>query len=195
VRIAKDGSIPRDNPFVGRDGARPGDALALAGPVGLAAAGFALLDRGISPSSAAAEHAIRAFRRPVARIDAGLRAAARARAAIDVSDGLVADLGHLCARSGVGAEIDVAMLPRSSAMLTHFHDADAIDFALGGGDDYELCFTVPADRAGEVGATLSRLGCGATRIGRIVEGAGVRVLDEHGHVHEPARSGWNHFAA
>jgi thiamine-monophosphate kinase len=112
-----------------------------------------------------------------------------------VSDGLVADLGHICAASGVGADIEAAMLPRSSALLTHFSEADALDFALGGGDDYELCFTVPADRAAEVGTTLSRLGCGATRIGRIVEGAGVRVLDEHGHVHEPAQTGWNHFTA
>jgi len=175
-----------------RSGARVGDVVMVTGTLGDAAAGLRCL---AEPDPSLYGALVERLNRPTPRVSAGQALRGMATACIDLSDGLVADLGHICAASGVGADIEAAMLPRSSALLTHFSEADALDFALGGGDDYELCFTVPADRAGEVGATLSRLGCGATRIGRIVEGAGVRVLDEHGHVHEPARSGWNHFAA
>lgn len=175
-----------------RSGARVGDVVMVTGTLGDAAAGLRCL---AEPDPSLYGALVERLNRPTPRVSAGQALRGMATACIDVSDGLVADLGHICAASGVGADIEAAMLPRSSALLTHFSDADTLDFALGGGDDYELCFTVPADRAGEVGATLSRLGCGATRIGRIVEGAGVRVLDEHGNVHEPARCGWNHFAA
>jgi thiamine-monophosphate kinase len=119
----------------------------------------------------------------------------RASACIDVSDGLLADLGHICAASNVGAEIEAALLPRSSALLDRFDDARARDFALSGGDDYELCFTVPPQRVASVQADLARLGCGATRIGRIVEGQGVKVRDADGQWLEPAQQGWDHFRA
>jgi thiamine-monophosphate kinase len=95
----------------------------------------------------------------------------------------------------VGAELDAALLPRSPALLGAFDAAAARDFALAGGDDYELCFAVPAALAGEVQADLARLGCGATRIGRIVAGDGVRVRGEDGAWLETARRGWDHFAA
>jgi thiamine-monophosphate kinase len=175
-----------------RSGARVGDVVMVTGTLGDAAAGLRCL---AEPDASAYAALVERLNRPTPRVSAGQALRGIATACIDVSDGLVADLGHICAASGVGADIDAAMLPRSSALLTHFTERDALDFALGGGDDYELCFTVPADRAGEVGATLARLGCGATRVGRIVEGAGVRVLDEEGGVYEPARAGWNHFAA
>ena len=175
-----------------RSGARVGDVVMVTGTLGDAAAGLrCLAEADASPYAALIER----LHRPTPRVSAGQALRGVATACIDVSDGLVADLGHICAASGVGIDVEAAMLPRSSALLTHFADADALDFALGGGDDYELCFTVPADLASEAGATLARLGCGATRIGRVVEGAGVRVLDEHGQVYEPARAGWNHFAA
>ncbi|HEY4291539.1 thiamine-phosphate kinase [Luteibacter sp.] len=175
-----------------RSGARVGDVVMVTGTLGDAAAGLrCLAESDALPYAGLVER----LNRPTPRVSAGQALRGIATACIDVSDGLVADLGHICAASGVGADIDAAMLPRSSALLTHFADADALDFALGGGDDYELCFTVPADRAGEVGATMARLGCGATRVGRIVDGSGVRVFDGNGNVYEPARAGWNHFAA
>jgi len=175
-----------------RSGARVGDVVMVTGTLGDAAAGLrCLAEADISPYAALVER----LNRPTPRVSAGQALRGIATSCIDISDGLVADLGHICAASGVAAEIDAAMLPRSSAMLTHFSESDSIDLALGGGDDYELCFTVPADQAGEVGAIMARIGCGSTRIGRIVEGAGVRVHDEAGETITLAQTGWNHFAA
>ncbi|WP_437636036.1 thiamine-phosphate kinase [Sorangium sp. So ce854] len=172
-----------------RDGARPGDALALAGPVGLAAAGFALLDRGISPAGAAAERAVQAFRRPVARIDAGLRAAAVARAAIDVSDGLAADLGHLARASGVRVLLDPAALVgadlRDAAALL---GADALELALHGGEDYAVVVAGP-----DLGSLP-----GFVAIGRCApreQGASdVALLGPEGQVTSVAARGYDHFA-
>ncbi len=175
-----------------RSGARVGDVVMVTGTLGDAAAGLrCLAEADASPYAVLVDR----LNRPTPRVSAGQALRGIATACIDISDGLVADLGHICTASGVGIDIEALLLPRSSALLTHFAEADALDFALGGGDDYELCFTVPADRAGELSSTMARLGCGATRIGRVVEGSGVRVLDERGGVHEPSRIGWNHFAA
>lgn len=174
-----------------RSGARVGDVVMVTGTLGDAAAGLrCLAEADIAPYASLVER----LNRPTPRVAAGQALRGIATACVDVSDGLVADLGHICNKSRVGAEIDPALLPHSSAMLTNFHDVDAIAFALSGGDDYELCFTVPADKASDVAADLARVGCGATRIGRIVEGEGVRVIDAAGQVRKPERAGWNHFA-
>jgi thiamine-monophosphate kinase len=191
VTVAVHGFTPPGEAML-RSGARPGDIVMVTGTLGDAAAGLRCLDE---PDPSAYAPLVDRLNRPTPRVAAGQALRGIATACIDVSDGLVADLGHICAQSGVGADIDPALLPRSSGMLTHFHDDDAMAFALSGGDDYELCFTVPAERAGEVGADLARIGCGATRIGRVVEGHGVRLLDAAGTAREPARAGWNHFAA
>lgn len=192
LSVAVHGFVPAGEALT-RAGARPGDAVLVTGTLGDAAAGLQVLrDRRDVPQRDAL---LTRLHRPAPRLAAGLALRGRARACIDVSDGLLADLGHVCTASGVGAEIEAALLPRSPALLGAFDAAAARDFALAGGDDYELCFTVPAALAGEVQADLARLGCGATRIGRIVEGDGVRVRGEDGAWLEPERQGWDHFAA
>lgn len=191
VTVAVHGFTAPDEALL-RSTARVGDVVMVTGTLGDAAAGLrCLAEADTSPYA----ELIGRLNRPTPRVAVGQALRGIVTACIDVSDGLVADLGHICAKSGVGADIDAALLPRSSAMIAHFHDADAIDFALGGGDDYELCFTVPAERAGDLSADLARLGCGATRIGRIVEGQGVRVIGTDGETLAPSRAGWNHFAA
>ena len=132
--------------------------------------------------------------RPEPRVAAGLALRAIASACIDVSDGLLADLGHVCTASGAGAELDVDALPLSSALTTAFDAATCRELALAGGDDYELCFTVAGAREAEMQAALARKGCEATRIGRIVAGSGVRVLDAHGNEVATPRAGWEHFS-
>jgi len=132
--------------------------------------------------------------RPEPRIAAGLALRDVASACIDVSDGLLADLGHICEASGMGAVVEADALPLSSAMLALFEADERRAFALSGGDDYELCFTASVDRADRIAADFARLGFGAARIGRIVAEAGVRVRDANGNAVEPPRRGWQHFA-
>ena len=132
--------------------------------------------------------------RPTPRLAAGTALRGQASACVDISDGLLADLAHICTASKVGAEIEAAWLPRSSALLQLHDETTALHFAMSGGDDYELCFTVPASRLAEVQADLGRLGCGVTKIGRIVEGEGVRVRGSDGAWLTADRSGWEHFA-
>jgi thiamine-monophosphate kinase len=134
------------------------------------------------------------MRRPEPRVGAGLALRDLAGACIDVSDGLLADLGHVCTASGTGAGIDIDALPVSPALAQMFgHDACRM-LAATGGDDYELCFSVPEGRAVEVETLLADAGCVATRIGRMTAGAGVRVTDAHGDEVEIPHAGWEHFS-
>jgi thiamine-monophosphate kinase len=193
LSVAAHGFVPPGQ-ALRRDGARVGDLVFVTGTLGDAAAGLQRL----APSADPDEEKRRAFlrarlHRPQPRVTAGLSLRGRASACIDVSDGLLADLDHLCAASAVGAEIEAAWLPLSSALLGSCDESAARDHALAGGDDYELCFTVSPALAGEVQADLARLGCGATRIGRIVDAPGVRVRDPGGEWMTPARRGWDHF--
>lgn len=179
-----------------RDGAKAGDVVLVTGTLGDAAAGLGLLDRSADADDERRRAVLRErLNRPQPRVAAGLALRSRASACIDVSDGLLADLGHIVRASGVAAELDAALLPLSSALLGTVDDNAARMFALTGGDDYELCFTVPMAVAGEVQADLARLGCGATRIGRIVDGEGVRVRGVDGAWMHFERRGWDHFAA
>ncbi|MHA6204503.1 thiamine-phosphate kinase [Dyella soli] len=195
VSVAVHGFVPPGQALA-RGGARSGDVVLVTGTLGDAAAGLQLLQRGarVDEGDGRAAFLIERLHRPTPRLAAGLALRGRATACIDISDGLVADLGHVCAASGLGAEIDAPLLPRSSMLLGAFDEAAARDFALSGGDDYELCFTVPAARVADVQTDLARLGCGATRIGRMVDTPGVRVRDEHGRWLEITRHGWDHFA-
>lgn len=195
ISVVVHGFVPAGRALT-RRGARVGDAILVTGTLGDAAAGLLAVQQ---PARANDEHAalrdflIERLNRPVPRLAAGMALREKASACIDISDGLLADLGHICHASGVAAEIDAALLPYSSALLSLHDEATALSFALAGGDDYELCFTVPAQRVADVQADLSRLGCGMTRIGRIVEGSGVGVRDGNGEWLVTDRPGWEHF--
>ncbi|OOG36342.1 thiamine-phosphate kinase [Rhodanobacter sp. C05] len=196
ISVAVHGFVPPGKALT-RAGARVGDAVLVTGTLGDAAAGLHALQhswRDDDPRSNLREFLIERLNRPVPRLAAGAALRGQASACADISDGLLADLGHICTASGVGAEIEAALLPRSSALLGLHEDAAALHFALSGGDDYELCFTVPAQRLADVQADLSRLGCGVTRIGRIVEDTGVRVRGADDEWLNMDRSGWEHFA-
>lgn len=196
ISVAVHGFVPPGKALT-RAGARVGDAVLVTGTLGDAAAGLHALQhprRDDDPRGSLREFLIERLNRPVPRLAAGAALRGQASACADISDGLLADLGHICTASGVGAEIEAALLPRSSALLGLHDEATALHFALSGGDDYELCFTVPAQRLADVQADLSRLGCGVTRIGRIVEGDGVRVRGTDGTWLTTDRPGWEHFA-
>lgn len=179
-----------------RSGARPGDRLFVSGIPGEAAAGLAVIQRRILGGEPAAFLKHR-FLRPRPRIELGRQLRTVATAAMDVSDGLLTDLKKLCAASGVGAQLNVDALPESAAMSELFEADDGLQYALAGGDDYELLFTLPAERATAVLSTL-QLQQRVTQIGVITGGtsdeATVRCL-RNGQPFRIKRAGYDHFAA
>jgi len=173
-----------------RGSARDGDTVWVSGTLGDAALGLRVL-RGELPrlSTSARDYLVGRYRLPTPRIDLGQGLVGLAHAAIDVSDGLLADLGHVCAASGLGARIRVDRLPLSTAAQEA--GAGATAAALAGGDDYELLFTAP-DAA--VTALGERLGIGLTPIGELRAGRGIDLVDAAGRpVPPPPSSGWTHF--
>jgi thiamine-monophosphate kinase len=162
-----------------RSGAQPGDTIYVTGTVGDAAAGLELLREGVAD-----DELVRRFLRPTARIAQGLRLSKRAHAAIDISDGLVADLKKLLDASGVGAEVDIGKVPLSAALLARFDADSATRFALTGGDDYELCFTAAADAVAGIE--------GITAIGRVTQNREL-VCRKAGEIVDVDVSGYRHF--
>lgn len=173
-----------------RSGARPGDQLYISGSPGEAAAGLEALRRGGSVEGD--DPLIRRYLYATPRLELGRALRGRASAAIDVSDGVLGDLGKLCAASGVGARLDLDSLPVSER-LAAAHDREACEhFVLAGGDDYELLFTLPAADAGRLEVELGRI-CTVTRIGEIGVGRGIRCQRD-GLAVDVAGRGYDHFA-
>lgn len=176
-----------------RDGARPGDAIYVSGTLGEAAVGLRHWQAGRRHE--AVEPLIERLHRPEPRVSLGRALAGLASAAIDVSDGLAADLGHILERSGVGATVTVDRIPIGPAMREACSAPEALVFALTGGDDYELCFTVPPTHEEALARAVSGLDVAVTRIGTIDEPPGLRVVDGAGRVLPLPRSGYDHFGA
>jgi thiamine-monophosphate kinase len=135
--------------------------------------------------------------RPTPRVSAGLALRGLATAAIDLSDGLAADLGHVLAASGLGAELELARLPTSRTLFEHFGaDEERWRLQLSGGDDYELCFTAAAADALAIEQALAESGNSATVIGRATREPGLRLWQPDGSAFElAAGAGFEHFAA
>ena len=178
-----------------RSGAQPGDLVWVSGTIGDASLGLDLL-RGAYPDLAPEDRdsLVRRFLLPEPRTELGPRLCGIARAMIDISDGLLADLGHICETSRVTAFVELDLLPLSPAARAITKGDPAIRARLAAaGDDYELLFAAPADAA-ETIATLSlRLGVPVTRIGRIDVGTGVRLLNADGHQTPLEATGYRHF--
>ena len=176
-----------------RDGACAGDDLWVSGQPGLAALGLAQLQGRTILPEALARRCMVSLQRPLPRVELGLalREQQLARAAIDVSDGLLADLGHIAERSNVDAEVFAAQLP----CLPAGADRELARTAqLAGGDDYELVFSAAPAKRHELAELATQLDLPLWRIGRIVEGQGVvRVLDENGQSLPQTRKGFDHF--
>lgn len=180
VSVQVTGEVPPSR-AMRRQGARPGDKLCLTGPVGLAAAGLAEWQAGTHSGEL-----VKAFAQPHPQLTTGLRLQGMATAAIDVSDGLLADLQHMLTASGnVGAELIVEELPITHDFLA-WRDAAAREQAqLYGGDDYQLLFTI-----------LNHVSVpqGCVQIGRITSQPGIRVQNHQGEwVNNAASQGWDHF--
>jgi thiamine-monophosphate kinase len=177
-----------------RKGGQPGDAVFVTGSPGDSAAGLALEQNRLHVADRMAAQILRdRFLFPTPRCEVGVALRGLASACIDVSDGLGGDLEKLCAASGCGAEIDAATLPVSDALINAVGREVAREYALTGGEDYELLFAVPLSRLGAMNHAIA-LGLGpVTRIGSLVSGNGVRVFARGG-VMQFSGAGFDHFA-
>lgn len=190
ITITAQGFVP-EGQALRRDGAKAGEDVWVTGSLGDAAA--ALQQIGASMQSMKLRHRLD---RPTPRVAAGLALRGLASAAIDVSDGLAQDLGHILKASGVGAEIELGRLPVSSSLL-EFHPIDSARWQLqvSGGDDYELCFTAPASNAFAIEQALAECGVSASVIGHIAAENQLRFVSPEGQALELAAKGYQHFGA
>jgi thiamine-monophosphate kinase len=174
-----------------RQGARPGDEIWVSGTIGDGALGLLALTGKLPPDAYLAER----YRLPRPRLALGQALAGVARAAMDVSDGLVQDLGHLARAAGCGAAIEAALVPLSDpARAALVADPALLPRILGGGDDYELLFAAAPGEADRVLAAGRATQTPVSRIGRFMDGTGVLVLDAAGAPIPLPRRGWSHFA-
>jgi thiamine-monophosphate kinase len=173
-----------------RAGARPGEDVWVSGTLGDAALGLKVLRRESEVADEARAWLIERYRLPQPRLALGQALRGIASAAIDISDGLVADLGHILEVSGVGAEVHAAALPLSAAARDL---PGARDAALSGGDDYELLFTTPPQHRVEIEGLARRLDLSLIRIGAIRAEPGLLVLDQKGQELRVRKAGWQHF--
>jgi thiamine-monophosphate kinase len=187
------GHVPRGT-ALRRGGARAGDLLAVTGTLGDAGAGLHFVT---TPPTAetrlAALELIRRFDYPTPRVRLGVAARGIATAAMDVSDGLIGDLPKLAQASGLAAHVAVERLPLSEAMRAAVSGAQARDWALAAGDDYELLLAVPAPRYAELAAEADELNLKLTAIGELRAGDGV-TWSLNGRKFLPGVRGWDHFA-
>ena len=179
--------------IVRRSGARPGDLVYVTGTLGDAALGLELLRQGEREGAAVNRH-----RDPLPRTEAGLVLAESrlASAMIDVSDGLLADLGHILDQSGVGATLFLDRLPLSPEYLEKAGRVtnDPLAFPLSGGEDYELLFTVPVNREAELPGISGALGVPITAIGEISDLPGLTIISPDGSPYTTSVRGFDHFA-
>ena len=180
-----------------RDGARPGDDLWISGQPGLAALGLAQLQNKTGLPEPLKARCITTLQRPLPRVELGqaLQNRALANSAIDVSDGLLADLGHIAERSGVTAAVFATQLPRLPGGVDA---ALARQAQLAGGDDYELIFSAAPDKRSAIAELAAELDLPLWRIGQISEAkessnGTVRLLDENGHDTPLTYKGFDHF--
>ncbi|MFC1873628.1 thiamine-phosphate kinase [Chloroflexota bacterium] len=192
ITITVIGNTGNDETLLTRAAAKPGEKIAVTGHPGAAAAGMEILTGRLKIGTSAASSLKAAFRRPQPRISEGQQLVKLGvKAAIDISDGLVSDLGHVCQASHAGALINVDLVPVHPTTKANFSD-HYLDMALTGGEDYELLFTGSAEVINRVREAVA---CPITVIGEITaENAGeIALIDSEGKPFPLTNSGWEHF--
>lgn len=183
------GLVPQGQALL-RSGAAAGDGIYVSGTLGAARAALDVLDVPALQLSADQRFWLKRYFMPRPRMTLGVALRGIASAAIDISDGFAADLGHILDSSGVGALVDAAQLPLPDALGAH---ADALDFALFGGDDYELCFTVPPAREEIVARFAAQLQVPLARVGTITTDKTLRLRRADGSESPLTHGGYRHF--
>ena len=190
------GEVPPGDALL-RQHAQVGDDIYISGTVGDARLALEVFKGTVSLEATYFEAARLRMERPTPRVELGLALRGVANAAIDVSDGLLGDLGHILQRSQVGAVIETAWVQDSAAISDAMQSVafnKRLDFALAGGDDYELLFTAPPDQADEVLEAGEQCGVSITCIGRITPVSGMQVLDLQGLPMSRRFASFDHFA-
>ena len=188
------GAVPRGC-MTRRTGAKPGDAVFVSGTIGDAGGGLALLKgQGETLSPNARDALIARYRLPEPRLTLGRSLVGVASAALDVSDGLIADSGHIAKQSRVRIVVEAPRIPLSSALAELWgRDARAVTHAATSGDDYEIAFTAPKSARAAIAKAAKNGGVTVHEIGWVEEGSGVVLLDEKGVSISVARPGFTHF--
>jgi len=178
-----------------RSGACPGDDLYITGTLGDAAVALLAIQDRLAPAPGIRQRLQQRLDFPVPRVREGCALRGIASAAIDVSDGLAADLGHLARASEVAARVNLSDIPLSAECHELVQQGLGWDPVVSGGDDYELCFTAPPDAAERITSLFQTLDTPVTRIGCIAVGSGVTFKDRQGRLFDPTDVGYDHFSA
>ena len=192
VAVHAMGYVARNQAIL-RSGAEIGDAIFISGQLGDAGMALKVVQEHVSVSVEERTRVIRRLEFPQPRVDFGQAIVGVAHAAIDVSDGLYADLGHIVLSSNVAARVELDSIPVSDDYKKYATEL-GWETALCGGDDYELCFVAPLSQEQEIKSIAHRLGTPVTKIGRIEAGQGVHVLASDGVEFVPHYKGHDHFA-
>jgi thiamine-monophosphate kinase len=192
VTVQAIGFTPRSSALY-RRGAQPGDEVLVTGYLGDAGLALAAIKLIRELDGESLEYCLGRLNRPTPRVEAGLALRNCASAAIDISDGLVADLEHVLRASDVGASLYLASLPVSPVLQKAFAVNPDWRLPLASGDDYELLFTAPQSKLSYLYDRFAFIDCKLTRIGRIESQAGLRLWDEAGYAYHLEQAGYNHF--
>ena len=194
ITLTAQGFLP-ENQGLFRHQAKVGDWIFVSGFLGDSAAGLDLLLQNRKIENESDRYFIQRHLRPTPRVELGLALRSFSCCSLDISDGLLADLGHILERSQVGAEIYLENLPLSRHLCTQYEQTQAEKFALTGGEDYELCFTVSEEKREEMEQVLSSQGIKVTCIGKILpQTSGLNLLKNGEKVALPEHCGFDHFS-
>ncbi|OOH85460.1 thiamine-phosphate kinase [Pasteurellaceae bacterium 15-036681] len=194
ITLTAQGILNKDSGLF-RHKAKEGDFIFVSGTLGDSAAGLALLlNRPQNDYSVSQHNLLQRHLRPTPRVELGQALIGYSNCAIDISDGLLADLGHILKRSQVGATIELDKLPLSQNLIENYSLEQAETFALSGGEDYELCFTAAKEQREAMERALAKQGIAVICIGQVTEQTQGLVLTRNGEkVELPTRAGFNHF--
>lgn len=192
ITIQAMGFTPRGSAIL-RRGAKAGDLIYVTGTLGDAGLGLRLIQKQIQVDSIYQREVLEKLHRPEPRLATAEHLRGLASAAIDISDGFAADLGHILKASGVGAKINIEDLPLSESLSRSLSMDEALALALTAGDDYELCFTVPKQKQAELEKKLSSLPCRYTLIGEITAHKDLDLRFNNGNKYHGPLLGYQHF--
>ena len=184
--------MPRQHALL-RSNAKISDLIYVTGTIGDAGLALQYLKHALPLKPEYQSYVLERLNRPLPRISFAKHLLGLAHAAIDISDGLAADLTHILEASKVGARVYLDQLPLSDALTQSVSYDDALSLALTSGDDYELCFTLPAHKKAEFENALSTVACRYTCIGEITAQPGLKLIDKNGNEYHGSVLGYQHF--